>query len=90
MLSKCANKINLKFLPNLHSTSASPTYPGKHRQDIVRSGSVSTTEHSAFAPHGFVSIHGFLQLPLKQASLLGQSASILHCGGVSAVQSGIQ
>lgn len=67
-------------VPGRHSMSASPIYPGKHKQDIVLNGNVSTTEHSAFIPHGFVSIHGFLHNPEKHASLLGQSESILHCG----------
>lgn len=49
---------------------------------MVLNGRVSTTEHSALTPHGFVSMHGFLQIPLKQASLLGQSASIRHCGTI--------
>lgn len=65
-------------LPSLHSLSASPIYPGKQMQDMVLSGRESTTTHSALTPHGLVSVHGFLHLPLKQANLLGQSASILH------------
>lgn len=45
-----------------------------------------TTEHSALAPQGFVSIQGFRQVPLKQANLLAQSASCLHSteGGIGA------
>lgn len=70
----------LTFLPNLHSFSASPTYPSRHVQTIVRRGSESTTEQTALAPHGLVSKQGFLHSPLKHASLLGQSASILQLG----------
>lgn len=51
---------------------------------MVRSGNESTTEQTACAPHGFVSRHGFLHKLLKQASLLGQSASTVHCGVGSA------
>jgi hypothetical protein len=67
------NKIS--SLPGLHSFSASPTYPAIQVQTIVRKGNVSTTEQIALAPHGCVSIQGFLQSPLKHANLLGQSAS---------------
>lgn len=78
------------MVPSLHSTSASPTYPGGQRQAMVRSGSVSTTEHSANLPHGVVSTHGFLQAPLKQASLLEQSASIRHSGSASIITANIK
>jgi len=64
----------------LHSTSASPTKPGKQLHDIVLSGNVSTTLQAAFAAHGFVSMHGLRHVPLKQASLLAQSASTVHWG----------
>lgn len=70
-------------IPSLHSISASPTYPGKHKHDIVLKGKVSTTVHSALTPHGFISAQGFRQNPLKHANLLGQSESILHCGWFS-------
>lgn len=67
-------------IPNLHATSASPIYPTSHLQTIVRKGNESITEHVACAPHGPVSVQGFLQTPEKHACLLGQSASIEHCG----------
>lgn len=44
---------------------------------------MSTTEHSAFRTHGLVSMHGFLQVPLKQASFDGQSASCVHSGALT-------
>lgn len=64
--------------------SALPTKPGSHVHTIVRNGSESTTEQMACAPHGRVSEHGFLHTLLKQANLLGQSASTVHCGVGSA------
>lgn len=68
------------ILPGLHPMSALPTKPGSHVHTIVRSGNESTTEQTAFDPHGRVSMHGFLHTLLKQAILLGQSASTVHCG----------
>lgn len=71
-------KVEILSIPGLHWTSASPTNPGRHSQDIVRSGKVSITVHSALTPQGRVSRQGLRQLPEKQASLLAQSASCLQ------------
>ena len=64
-----------KSLPGTQATVASPAKFGRHSQTIVLIGKVSTTLHLALTMHGFVSVHGSLQMPLKHANLLGQSAS---------------
>ena len=64
-----------KSLPGTQATVASPAKFGRHSQIIVLIGKVSTTLHLALTMHGFVSVHGSLQIPLKHANLLGQSAS---------------
>lgn len=74
----------MSLLPGLHPISAFPTKPGSQVQTIVRSGNESITEQTAFVPHGLVSKHGFLQILLIHANLLGQSASTVHCGFSSA------
>lgn len=90
MLIKCDSKrilsynLNNKwfdmFIPCLHPISALPTKPGSHVQTNVRSGNESTTEQTAWAPHGRDSIHGFLHTLFKHANFDGQSASTVHCG----------
>jgi len=45
---------------------------------MVLSGNVSTTVQAAFTAQGFVSMHGLRHVPLKQASLLAQSASTVQ------------
>lgn len=69
-----------KSLPGLHSTSAFPINPGRQTQDIVLRGKLSITTHFAFLPHGSVSRQGFKHFPLKHASPLAHSESILHRG----------
>lgn len=68
-------------LPLRHPMSASPTYPGSQRQIMVRRGRVSTTSQMALAPQGCVTSQGFLHSPLKQANLLGHSASMVQPSG---------
>lgn len=68
------------LIPCLHPISALPMKPGSHVQTNVRSGSESTTEQTAWAPHGRASTHGFLHTLFKHANFDGQSASTVHCG----------
>ena len=57
-----------------------PVNPGKQIQLIVLKGKVLWTLHSALLTHGWITLQGSLQSPLKHASLLGHSLSSLHPG----------
>ena len=69
-----------EILRRLQAMSASPTYPGRHVQTMVRCGSVFCTEHSALVPHGASTAHGSRHTSFRHASLLGQSPSTRHSG----------
>ena len=61
-------------------TSPFPVKPETQVQLIVLKGRELWTVHSAFRAHGWITLQGSLQSPLKQASLLGHSLSSLHPG----------
>ena len=63
--------------------SASPTYPGRQEQIMVRWGSVFWTLHSAFWPQGASTPHGSRHTSLRHARRLGQSPSMRHSGSGS-------
>ena len=60
--------------------SVSGTQPVRHEQIMVRKGTVSTTEQTAVASHGFSSKQGFRHRLSRQARPDGQSASVTHSG----------
>ena len=64
-------------MTGVHSMDASPSYPSKQMQSIVRTGRESNTTHSAFNPQGSAS-QGLIQFPLMQASLEPHSLSVVH------------
>ena len=59
-------------------SSPLPVKPGTQVQDIVLKGRVLWTVHSALVAHGDMASQGFLHFSCKQASLLGQSLSVVH------------
>jgi hypothetical protein len=73
-------KVLLSLLILSHRTSPFPVKPGKQIQLIVLSGKELCTTHSAFGAHGWITLHGFSQSPLKHACLLGHSRSSLQPG----------
>lgn len=70
----------MNTLPLLHSLSASPINPALQTHDIVLKGNVSITTQSALTPHGVVSKQGFKHFPLKQASPVVHSESVVQSG----------
>jgi hypothetical protein len=64
-----------QVLTGVHSSEASPSYPGKQIQIMVRTGRVSSTWHSAWMPHGSARVQGFKHWPRMQAVFEGQSMS---------------
>jgi len=48
---------------------------------MVRTGTVSSTVHSALIPQGSAAAQGLVQSPLIQASLDGHSESLIHPRG---------
>ena len=77
----CSSRINPfpggHVLTGVHSIDASPSYPSKQIQSIVRTGNVSRTTHSAFNPHGSAS-QGGIQFEFMHASLEAHSLSLVQ------------
>lgn len=66
------------FLPGVHSTDASPSYPWIHTQVIVLTGSESSTVQKAFLPQGSDRAQGLTHSPDTQAVWDGQSESLVQ------------
>ncbi len=60
----------------VHSSEASPSYPSRQTQVMVRTGRVSSTLHSALIPQGSASLHRSTHWFLRQTVVgMGQSLS---------------